>query len=95
MWPTRRWASGLSLAYAPRRGLPRSPDAQVGVLITEFRGEQPAGFLEKTLGRGTTARKVTVNGDPAVWISGRPHQILYRTPAARCRRTHCGWPATH
>jgi hypothetical protein len=70
----------VSLAYAPRRGLPRSPDTHVGMLITEFRGEQPAGFLEKTLGRGTTARKVTVNGDPAVWISGRPHQILYRTP---------------
>jgi hypothetical protein len=73
----------VSLAYAPRRGLPRSPDTHVGVLITEFRGEQPAGFLQKTLGPGTTARNVTVNGDPAVWISGRPHEILYRTPGGQ------------
>jgi len=70
----------VTLAYAPRPGLPRAPETHAGMLITEFRGEQPREFLQKTLGPGTTARPVTVNGDPGVWIAGKPHEVLYRDP---------------
>jgi hypothetical protein len=47
------------------------------MLITEFLGQQPAGFLEKTLGPGTSIAPVRVNGDRAVWISGAPHEVVY------------------
>jgi hypothetical protein len=70
----------LTLVYAPRPGLPRAPETHAGMLITEFRGDQPRGFLDKTLGPGTTAEPVSVNGDPGVWIAGRPHEIVYRDP---------------
>lgn len=63
----------VTLVYAPRAGVPR-------MLITEFRGDQPPGYLEKTLGPGTRATPVSVDGDPGVWISGRPHEIVYRDP---------------
>jgi|1186.fasta_scaffold02828_4 hypothetical protein len=68
----------VMLVYAPRAGLPRAPETHVGMLVTEFRGDQPAGFLDKTLGPGTTAEPVSVNGEPGVWIAGRPHEIVYR-----------------
>jgi len=70
----------ITLAYAPSRDLPRAPETHAGMLITEFRGSAPREFLQKILGPGTTARSVTVNGDPGVWIAGRPHQVLYRGP---------------
>jgi hypothetical protein len=60
----------VSLVYAARSGRPR-------VLVTEFRGTQPRGFLFKTLGPGTTAEPVRVNGDAGVWIAGRPHQLVF------------------
>jgi hypothetical protein len=68
----------VTLAYPPSAALPRAPDTRAGMLITEFRGDQPAVLVNKSLGPGTTARRVTVNGDPGVWIAGRPHEILYR-----------------
>ncbi len=73
----------VTLAYAPSTTLPRSPGTRVGMLVTEFRGEQPAAFLQKTLAPGTSARKVRVNGDPGVWIAGRPHELLYRGPGGQ------------
>jgi hypothetical protein len=70
----------VTLAYSPRPGLPRAAETHAGMLITEFRGDQPPGFLEKTLGPGTTEQRVRVNGDPGFWIAGRPHEIVYRAP---------------
>lgn len=61
----------VSLAYAARAGRPR-------MLVTEFRGSQPRGFLTKTLGPGTTAEPIRVTGDPGVWIAGRPHVLIFR-----------------
>jgi hypothetical protein len=60
----------VSLVYAARGGRPR-------MLVTEFRGRQPRDFLFKTLGPGTTAEPLRVNGDPGVWIAGRPHELVF------------------
>lgn len=68
----------VALVYAPRPGIPRTRETHAGMLITEFRGDQPRGFIEKTLGPGTSAEPVVVNGDPGIWIAGRPHEIVYR-----------------
>jgi hypothetical protein len=67
----------VTLVYAPRRGLPRATGTGAGMLVTEFLGQQPAGFLQKTLGPGTSAIPATVNSEPAVWISGAPHEVVY------------------
>jgi len=68
----------VTFVYAPRPGLPRARETHAGMLITQFRGDQPPGYLEKTLGPGTSAEQASVNGDPGVWIAGRPHEIVYR-----------------
>jgi hypothetical protein len=47
------------------------------MLITELLGREPQGFLQKTLGPGTSVVPVRINGEPAVWISGAPHQVVY------------------
>jgi RNA polymerase sigma factor (sigma-70 family) len=48
------------------------------ILITQFRGEQSTAFLGKTLGPGTTAERLTIRGEAAVWIAGRPHLVVFR-----------------
>jgi hypothetical protein len=55
------------------------------MLITEFEGDQPAAFIEKTLGPGTTAEQLTLRGEPAVWISGQPHVVVFRDAHATIR----------
>ncbi|MGZ4200938.1 MAG: hypothetical protein ACXVRH_02640 [Thermoleophilaceae bacterium] len=75
----------VALAYRPRPGLPESGSTGLGMLITEFRGDQPFTFLQKTLGPGTTAERVTVNGGRGVWIAGSPHIVLYTDPQGRIR----------
>jgi hypothetical protein len=67
----------VALAFKPGRGLPESGTTGLGMLITEFRGEQPFTFLQKTLVPGTTAQRVTVNGGRGVWIAGKPHLVLF------------------
>jgi hypothetical protein len=68
----------VTLLYAARPGLPPAVGTGVGMLITEFQGDQPADFIEKTLGPGTTAEQLTLRGEPAVWISGQPHVVVFR-----------------
>jgi hypothetical protein len=67
----------VAFAYRPRRGLPRAPGTQAGLLVTEFRGRQTTTLIQKTLGPGTTAEPVSVDGDRGLWISGRPHEFAY------------------
>jgi hypothetical protein len=47
-----------------------------GVLIIEFRGTA-LPFIFKLIGPGTSVRRVRVNGDPGVYLSGRPHEVLF------------------
>src|SRR5256886_2547764 len=66
----------VALAYTPRPGIPLVTQTGLGVLITEFRGDLVPGFIGKSLGEGTTAQEVSVNGDPGWWIAGEPHMIV-------------------
>ena len=68
----------VTLLYTARPGLPLAVGSGVGMLITEFRGDQPAAFIEKTLGPDTTAEQLHLRGEPAVWISGQPHVVVFR-----------------
>jgi hypothetical protein len=88
----------LSLVYRPRPGLPRlyrlRPAARqfpgprvdgVGLLVGEFRGDLVPDLIGKLVGPKTRLDRLTVGGEPAVWISGAPHQVFYRGPGGRIR----------
>jgi hypothetical protein len=74
----------VSLTYRPRAGLPAVAPG-VGALITEFRGSRTREFIQKALGPGTTARRVSVGGDPGVYLSGRPHGFVFIDAAGQIR----------
>jgi hypothetical protein len=51
--------------------------AKPKLLVTEFRGSNTRRYADKIVGPGTTVERVSVGGDPGVWISGRPHVFYY------------------
>jgi hypothetical protein len=68
----------VALVYKPRAGFPAAGTTGVGMLITEFLGQQQSIYIQKTLGNGTRAEPVTVNGQRGIWIAGEPHILMYR-----------------
>jgi hypothetical protein len=85
----RRDAEGgeLSLAYQPRRGLPRAGTTGLGLLITEFRGDLEPDYVAKITPAATTVDRIRVRGRPAIWIAGAPHDFFYRAPDDTLRET--------
>ena len=73
----------VTLAYEPRKGLPRDPFTGAGMLVTLFRGTPESPFVEKEVGPQTSVRPVSIEGAPGMWIEGAPHQILYRDARER------------
>ena len=73
----------VSAAYAGTSAFPAAPGAPtatgtpVAILVMEFPGASPAGYLEKFLPAGTTIETVTVASHPGFWIAGAPHDLLY------------------
>ncbi len=73
----------VSAAYAGTSAFPAAPGAPtasgipVAILVMEFPGASPAGYLEKVLPPGTTIEAVTVAGQPGFWIAGAPHDLIY------------------
>ncbi len=47
------------------------------VLVIEFRGTT-VPYIFKVVGPGTTIKYVKVNGGPGVYLSGTPHQVIFR-----------------
>lgn len=47
------------------------------VLIIEFRGTTPP-FIVKVIGPGTTIKPLRVNGGAGVYLSGAPHEVIFR-----------------
>jgi hypothetical protein len=74
----------VDLVYRARPGLPASPFTDVGLLVTEFRGQPTPEFIKKVtvLGR---VEQVTVAGEPGYWFSGEPHFFTYRDAAGNLR----------
>ena len=73
----------LSLAYRPRPGLPRALTTRLGLLVGEFRGDLSPEYLSKMVGSETTAERLRVDGEPAIWIEGASHFLLYRGPGGK------------
>lgn len=69
----------VTLVYRQRAGIPVSPFAGVSAVVVYLPGTFERGFLGKVAGPGTQVDLVTVNGGDGAWLSGQPHQLLYRT----------------
>jgi hypothetical protein len=67
----------VDLVYRARPGLPASPFTDVGLLITEFRGQPTPDFIKKVTRTGLV-EEVTVGGEPGYWFSGEPHFFTYQ-----------------
>jgi hypothetical protein len=68
----------VTLVYRPRSGLPVTSETGVGLLLGEFQGSTDQVFLSKLAGPGTTIVPVIVAGQAGFWLTGAPHQVLYR-----------------
>jgi hypothetical protein len=83
-----RAAGGLvSLAYRARGGLPEARETGLGLLISEFRGRTDPDYLGKIVTYGTRVRRFQLDGHPAAWLAGAPHDFFYRTPSGRPRQS--------
>jgi hypothetical protein len=84
--PDGTWHSGsipggqVSLVYTPREGLPRTRETGVGLLVTEFRGDLAPELIGKVAGQATLVERLTVDGFPAIWLEGGPHEVFFRAP---------------
>lgn len=72
------------LAYRPRPGLPRAGETGVGLLVAQLAG-RAGPLVEKAAGPGTTITRLTVGGDPALWLAGDPHGFAYLPPSGAPR----------
>jgi hypothetical protein len=77
----------VSLAYRPRPGLPEARETGLGLLVSEFRGAADPDYLGKIASFGTRVRRFRLDGDPAVWLAGAPHDFFYRRPNGRVRES--------
>jgi hypothetical protein len=66
----------VTLTYRPRAGLPRVAATGVGLLVTELRARTSVA-IAKAVGPGTTLERFEVGGDPAVFLSGDPHGVVF------------------
>ena len=73
-------APKLTLVWEPSAMLPSTSIPDVGALLTVFEAGIDEGLFKKLVGTGTTYERVTVDGSPAVWLSGEPHSFLYLAP---------------
>jgi hypothetical protein len=63
--------------YRARPGLPASPFTDVGLLVTEFKGQPTPFFLKKVAVAGMV-EEITVGGQPGYWFTGEPHFFTYQ-----------------
>ena len=82
-----RLAPGLRVSYVWRDG------DEVRLLITQFPGRvgDPA-LVKKLAGQGTVVDRFELDGDPAVWLEGGPHAVLFVAPDGTIRDDQ-GWLA--
>jgi hypothetical protein len=54
-------------------------------VLAVFPGRVEEPLLEKVLGPETAYERVSVGGQPAVWLSGAPHVLMYLGPGGQVR----------
>jgi hypothetical protein len=69
----------LTLVWKPGPGLPRSQETDVGLLVTELRGEIPRPYVQKFVQGGTLVRRLRPGGKRAIWLEGGPHVVVFQS----------------
>jgi hypothetical protein len=68
----------VSFVWRARPGLAGSVTApSVGLVVQQYPSTADLGFFQKSLGQGTRAVEVAVEGKRGYWIDGQPHSIAY------------------
>jgi len=75
---SERYPGGVvTLLWDARAGMLAGSVTPAGLVLTEFRGSiNSRTMVAKLLDRGATIESVTVGGQPAFWIGGRPHEVV-------------------
>ena len=67
----------VTLVWRERAAVPVAPASSASVLLSVFHGAPPdREYLEKILYEGAHAHRVSVNGDPGVFVTG-PQAVVY------------------
>jgi hypothetical protein len=69
----------VTLVYPPARGIPRAPETGAGIVLSEFIGGFEEPVLAKILYGVPGARETSVQGAPALWLSGPQSVVLLAT----------------
>jgi hypothetical protein len=70
-----RDATRVSFIFNASRDLPASEVTGVGAVLTQFIGQAQPDSLKKVASTGTKVRFTAINGRPAYWIAGAPHEL--------------------
>ncbi len=82
--PDAAWAAGagnrriVTVAWRARPGEPAIAGSDLSVLLMAAAGEADEAFLTKALPPGTHLERVAVGTDVGWWITGAPHELLFR-----------------
>jgi len=72
----------VDLIYRARDGIPEASTTGAGLLITQIPAiAEPA--IQKTIGASATFERLTVGGDPAIYIGGADHGFAYVTESGQ------------
>jgi hypothetical protein len=72
-----RPVDGVTLVWRPTDSLPDVLGNGYGLLVSVFPGTVDEDVIEKRIYKGGTVEPTSVNGDPAFWIGGAPHEFEY------------------
>jgi hypothetical protein len=79
-WIDEREGGQVTLLWPPNDRLPATTEADVGLLISQFRGTLDDGFFAKSIDSGTIVAPVEVGGDRGYWLSGEQHLFFWEGP---------------
>jgi len=74
----------VDLVYRARPGLPAATTTRVGLLVTELPAVATP-LIEKTVGSSSRIERLTVDGDPAFFITGADHGFAYLMPGGEAQ----------
>ncbi|HXH88833.1 MAG TPA: hypothetical protein VNI55_09540 [Gaiellaceae bacterium] len=63
------------------------------LLLTQARGGLFDGFIRKSAGSGTEIDRVSVDGDPGLFVSGADHFVMFRNAEGRSTTSSASSPA--
>jgi len=66
----------VALVYGPRRGVVRSAQSGVGLLVEQF-AATTSPVIQKAAGEGVVLESITVDGEPGYFLSGAPHGFAF------------------